>query len=223
MPFNLADLLYLVSHEVYPGHIAESMLKERHLVERRGLLDHRVRFMVSPPFVLSEGIGLHAEELVFPGDEAQRWLCDHLPAEAGEAPADCDLAAVHRARNVLWGVWANAALMAAEGRGDDETAAYLTRWALLDEAGLAAARALVRTPAMSTYVLGYDLGWRIVGPWLEAPDRPERVRRLLTEQLLPTDLLPADSPLRPAPAGWRPGADGGAPGVRGRGSPADAP
>ncbi|MDA0564894.1 hypothetical protein LG943_11250 [Streptomonospora sp. S1-112] len=199
VPFNLADLLYLVSHEVYPGHIAESMLKESHLVERRGLLDHRVRFMVSPSFVLSEGLGLHAQELVFPGDDAQRWLCDHLPAEAGAAPDDCDLAAVHRAKNVLWGVWANAALMAAEGRGEDEVAAYLTRWALLDEAGLAAALALVRAPAMGTYVLGYDLGRRIVAPWLAGPDRARRVRRLLTEQLLPVDLLPADSPLHPAP------------------------
>lgn len=29
LPFNLADLLYVVAHEGHPGHIAESLLKER--------------------------------------------------------------------------------------------------------------------------------------------------------------------------------------------------
>ncbi|MEV8342674.1 hypothetical protein [Streptomyces niveus] len=35
-------------------------------------------------------------------------------------------------------------------------------------------------------------GWRLLTTWLATPDRPQRVRRLLTEQLLPADLEDPD-------------------------------
>ncbi|MEO3750553.1 hypothetical protein [Streptomyces sp. B6B3] len=188
LPFNLADLLYVVSHEVYPGHIAESLLKEVELVERRGRIDQRVRFMLAPSFVISEGLGLHAEEIAFPGDAAQAWLADHVLRPRGIGPDGSDLAAIHRTQNALFGAWANASLLAAEGRDDAEVAAYLTRWALLSEAETATALGSLRASGMALYVLGYFHGWRLLDAWLDAPDRADRVRRLLTEQLLPEDV-----------------------------------
>ncbi|MFC3997575.1 hypothetical protein ACFOVU_16700 [Nocardiopsis sediminis] len=188
LPFNLADLLNVVAHEGHPGHIAESLLKERHLVEGQGRTDQQVRFMLAPSFVLSEGLGLHAQDIVFPGDQAQEWLADNVFAEYGIEPDGSDLAEIHRARNALWGAWANAALLAAEGRPDAEVSAYLSRWALLGEDETAPALAGVAAPGMSLYIFGYFHGWRILRSWLQAPDRHRRVRRLLTEQLLPADL-----------------------------------
>jgi hypothetical protein len=180
-PFNGADLLYVVAHEGFPGHIAESMLKDIHLADRP---EHRIRFMISPPFVVSEGLGLHAQEIAFPGDEAQRWLADELGIAV-----DGDLAAIHDARNALWGAWGNAALLAGEGRPDPEIAGYLTRWALLTEAEAAWAVGFLRSPAMRAYVLGYFHGWRLLRHWLDHQDRLARVRRLLTEPVLPADLV----------------------------------
>ncbi|GLV77090.1 hypothetical protein ACH4VS_27990 [Streptomyces hygroscopicus] len=188
IPFNLADLLYLVAHEGHPGHIAEAMLKESHLVDRQGRLDQQVRFMLSPSFALGEGLGLHAESILFPDDQAQAWLTDNVLTGEDIPPDGSDFATVHDVKNVLWGVWGNAALLAAAGRPDSELAAYLTRWALYDEAEVAAALNSVRAPGMGVYVLGYYHGWRILRSWLDAPDRHQRVRRLLTEQLLPADL-----------------------------------
>ncbi|GAA2415696.1 hypothetical protein GCM10010420_52150 [Streptomyces glaucosporus] len=190
-PFNLADLLYVVAHEGHPGHIAESLLKERALVVERGLLDQQVRFMLAPAFVISEGLGLHAQEIVFPGDEAQRWLTDHVLAAEGMAPDGSDFAAIHRVQNLLFGVWANAALLAAEGRPDGEVAAYLSRWALLSDDETARALGSLRAAGMALYIFAYFHGWRLLDGWLAAPDRNARVRRLLTEQLLPSDLHPA--------------------------------
>ncbi|RCV47918.1 hypothetical protein DEF23_25925 [Marinitenerispora sediminis] len=188
LPFNLADLLYVVAHEGHPGHIAESLLKEIHLLDGQGRTDHWVRFMLSPSFVLSEGLGLHAQGILFPGDEAQSWLARNVLAEQGVRPDGSDFAEIHAARNALWGVWANAALLAARGRPEREVAGYLSRWGLLDEAEVGAALTSVGAPGMSLYVFGYYHGWRLLGPWLDAPDRSARVRRLLTEQLLPADL-----------------------------------
>ncbi|MGS2643799.1 hypothetical protein [Streptosporangium sp. LJ11] len=178
IPFNLADLLYLVAHEGHPGHIAESMLKEIHP-------DQRVRFMLSPSFVLSEGLGLLAEELLFPGDEAQAWLNANIFPLVGIRPDGSDFAAIHHAKNVLWGVWGNATFLAAEGRSEAELAAYLTRWALYSEDEAALALRVLRPSAMSPYIFGYFHGWELLRPWATSPDR---IRRLLTEQLLPADI-----------------------------------
>ncbi|MFD0851644.1 hypothetical protein ACFQ07_05410, partial [Actinomadura adrarensis] len=75
-----------------------------------------------------------------------------------------------------------------EGRPEDEVAAYLIRWALLSEAEVAAAMGALRAPIMEVYTLGYYIGWKLLKAWLNVPDRPARVRRLLTEQLLPADV-----------------------------------
>lgn len=187
-PFNLADLLYVVAHEGHPGHIAESVLKEIHLVDQRGRTEQLVRFMISPSFVVSEGLGLLAEELLFAGNEAQAWLTNNILMEQGIRPDQSDFAAIHEAKNVLWGVWANVAFMAAEGHPETEIGAYLARWALLDESEIGSALGVLKAPGMGVYVLGYYYGWRLLRSWLDAPDRYRRVGRLLTEQLLPQDL-----------------------------------
>lgn len=188
LPFNLADLLYVVAHEGHPGHIAESLLKEIHLIDREGRLEQQVRFLLAPSFVISEGLGLHAQSIVFPGDQAQAWLTDTILREEGIEPDGSDFAAIHEVRNELWGAWSNAAFLADEGRPTSEIAAYLTRWALLAEDEIASARKVLNAPGMNAYLLGYHHGWRLLRPWLDTPDRHHRVRRLLTEQLLPADL-----------------------------------
>ncbi|MEU6716435.1 hypothetical protein ABZ897_33640 [Nonomuraea sp. NPDC046802] len=187
IPFNLADLLYLISHEGHPGHIAESVLKEIHLPDVR---DRDVRFMLSPSFVLSEGLGLLAEEIIFPGDEAQTWLNRNIFPEVGIRPDGSDFAAIHHAKNVLWGVWGNTMFLAAEGRTDAELSAYLQRWALYSEDEVALVLGSLKPSPMSPYIFGYFHGWELLRPW--TAERPDRVRRLLTEQLLPTDVGPSE-------------------------------
>lgn len=175
-PFNLADLLYVIAHEGHPGHLAETVLKETHLTDR-GHLEQTVRFAPAPPFVLSEGLALHAQALAFPGDEAQAWLTDNILAPHG-IPADgSDFAAIHRARNDLFGVQHNAVLLLGEGRAADEVTAYLARWGLVEDP-------TVDGLAGNPYLSAYYHGWRLLDPLLS----PALARRLLTEQVLPADL-----------------------------------
>jgi len=187
LPFNLADLLYIVTHEGHPGHIAESMLKEIHLVRERGYLEQQVRFMVSPQYVISEGLALNAEAAIFPGDEAQLWLNENVLPEFGMRLDDCRLVAIHEARNVLWGAWANASFMIAQGRSDREVRAYLAQWALLSEAELTAmgpGLSLLKAPFAEPYIFCYYHGWQRVRSQLETHGH-QQLRRLLTEQMLP--------------------------------------
>ncbi|WP_183091271.1 hypothetical protein [Streptomyces radicis] len=101
LPFDLADPLSVVAHEGHPGHIAESLLKEHHP-------DCGRRFPLSPPFVLSAGMGPRAREVVLPGDEAREWLERHVLGPFGIAPDGADLPAIHGARNALPGAWLDA-------------------------------------------------------------------------------------------------------------------
>lgn len=172
-PFVLADLLYVVAHEGHPGHIAEQVLKEIHLPDRP---EQRVRFAPAPAYVLSEGLALHAQPLLFPGDQAQAWLTENVLAPHGIQPDGSDFAAIHRARNALFGVRHNATLLAGDGRPQAEIADYLTRWGLIDNPD-------PREPG-GPYLSAYYHGWRLLDGRLDAA----LVRRLLTEQVLPTDL-----------------------------------
>ncbi|MBB5133602.1 hypothetical protein HNP84_003328 [Thermocatellispora tengchongensis] len=181
-PFNLADLLYVVAHEGHPGHIAEQVLKEVHLQPERP--EQQVRMLLSPAFVISEGLGLWAQDILFPGGEAQEWL---LGAVEELTPDGSDYALIHTAKTILWGVLCNAALLAAEGRSREAVADYLRKWALADDPEVEGALNLVCVPGGQPYVFAYYHGWRLVRPW--ASD-PARVRRLLTEHV-PLGLLTA--------------------------------
>jgi hypothetical protein len=187
LPVNLADLLYTVTHESYPGHITEAMLKEKYLVQEKGFWEQQIQFMASPQFVITEGIGLCAEEMIFPGDEAQEWLERNVFTNYAVRGAHGDISMLYRAKNILWGVWSNAAFLADEGASDSEITEYLAKWPLLE--GTELATALAYAKSLSPYIFCYYYGCEMVRRFIDMPSRADRMRRLLTEQLLPSDLI----------------------------------
>ena len=48
------------------------------MAERLHACGPRTRRFMLPSFVVSEGVGLHALELIFPDDEAQVWLANNV-------------------------------------------------------------------------------------------------------------------------------------------------
>ena len=131
-PFNVADLLYVARHEGYPGHLAEIVLKEKHLSTEKGYAEELVSFLPTPRFVISEGLALWARDVAFPGSGQLTWLQEHAYPEAG-IESDGDPGKLHTARDLLWGAQCNAAFMLEEGRPEAEVVRYLARWALMDE------------------------------------------------------------------------------------------
>lgn len=187
-PFNLAELLYVACHEGYPGHLAEIVLKERHLAEEKGYAEELASFLPMPRFVVSEGLALWAREAVFPGDEEQAWLEEHAYPEAGIEPGGGELPKILAAKDALWGARCNAALMLDEGRSQEEAARYLARWALLDEEEARRAVPSLRRPFAEAYVFCYHHGRKLLESGMRGPDPGGFVRKLLTEQVLPSDL-----------------------------------
>ncbi|HEY0736026.1 MAG TPA: hypothetical protein VGD69_14020 [Herpetosiphonaceae bacterium] len=192
-PFNIADLLYVVCHETYPGHVAELILKEEHLIRQREYREQQVSFLLTPPFVISEGIALWAQELIFPKEEAAIWLAEHIYPEVGIVPDGTPLNQVHQATDLLWGVRCNAALMLDEGQPSDTIVQYLRQYALLDQVEAQRALQALQRPFCEAYIFTYWYGHQLLKPWLTGSQRNTRLKHLLIEQVLPSDLTQEDS------------------------------
>lgn len=118
--------------------------------------------------------------LNFPGDESQRWLVDNV---AAIHPDGSDHTRIHRAQTILWGAWANAALLADRGATEDELRGYLAEYAVVNNDTLALAPAF-----FGPYIVAYYHGWRLLAPHVTSPGF---VRRLLIDQVTLEELTPA--------------------------------
>ena len=186
-PFNVADLLYVACHEGYPGHLAEIVLKEKHLATEKGYAEELVSFLPTPRFVVSEGLALWAREVAFPGSEQLTWLEKHAYPEAG-LESHGDPGKLHTARDLLWGAQCNAAFMLEEGRPEEEVVRYLARWALMYEEEARRALPSLRRLFTEAYIFCYHHGRELLEPGMRGPGRDDFVRRLLTQQVCPSDL-----------------------------------
>jgi hypothetical protein len=188
VPFPLSDLFYVLCHEGYPGHLAEFVLKDEFLIQRRGYLEERVLLPCSPRYVISEGLALLAHEMIFAPGEAEAWLAEHIYPEAGIRPDHSDLTKIHRAKDLLFGVSCNAAWLLGEGRPEAEVLDYLMRYALLSEEAARRELASLQQPFEEANIFTYFHGRRLLEPLLQGPQRTARLRQLLTEQTTPSDL-----------------------------------
>src|SRR5262249_26785967 len=190
LPMSAIELLRLAIHETYPGHHAERCCKEDLLVRGRGLLEETLVMVPTPQSLVSEGIAELAPYLLLEGDGGAA-----LAAVACDAGAGLDLAhalAVERAREPLRWAEVNAALLLHDaGASEVETHAYLERWGLVAPELAAHMIRFMKEPTSRTYVITYPAGAELCRSYVAG--RPERFRRLLTEQVRVRDLLAANT------------------------------
>jgi hypothetical protein len=183
LPIPAFRLLELVTHEVYPGHHTEHVLKEPLL--RNGRLELAVFLYPAPQALVAEGIAELALETAL-GEDAER-----IGAEIVEPLGityDAETTALVRdVKRALLTVRTNLALLLDEGAlAEADAYAYAREWMIDSDArversvaNLLAAR---WRPYVFCYPLGLDLARRFVG------GDPTRFRRLLAEQLTTADL-----------------------------------
>jgi hypothetical protein len=188
VPFPLSDLFYVLCHEGYPGHLAEFVLKDEFLIQRRGYLEEQVLLPCSPRYVISEGLALLAHEMIFAPGEAEAWLAEQVYQEAGMRLDHSDLTKIHRAKDLLFGVSCNASWLLGEGRPESEALDYLMRYALLSEEAARRELASLQRPLYEANIFTYFYGRRLLEPLLQGPQRKARLHQFLTEQTAPSDL-----------------------------------
>ena len=182
------ELLMLAIHETYPGHHAERCSKEQRLVYGRGMLEETLAMVPTPQSLVSEGIAELAPRLLLGGDGGAA-----LAAVVHDAGIELELAhalAVERAGEPCRGGWVevNAALMLHDGGASEaEVTAYLERWGLMSPEFATHVIRFLTEPTSRTYVLTYPVGRELCRSYVAG--KPERFRRLLTEQVRVRDLL----------------------------------
>lgn len=187
LPLDVPGIAFLASHEGYPGHHAENVIKEQTLVAT-GVGEATLRTMGTPETMLEEGQADIAREVVMSDRELADEL-SHIGADVGVS-GDWEAAvALHRTTLELNPAMANAAVMLHhEGRSEAEVRAWLaetvSRPDWIDHLMRVAA-----DPSGRMFVFTYTEGARIIRPWLEVVGQTAGFGRLLSEQLSPAQLL----------------------------------
>ena len=185
VPLNATSIAYLTAHELYPGHHTEHAWKEQVLYIEQGRIEESVIMYGTPQSVIGEGLAELATEMVvedphaFTAEVLGEWGIDY----------DADLGAkVYRAREPLDRVPNNGALLLHEdGVSREEAKAYVRRWALATEKRAEQIVDFVTDPIGRAYITTYTDGYDLCRNWVNGD--PARFKRLLTEQLTPTDLV----------------------------------
>jgi Arc/MetJ family transcription regulator len=188
LPVLSLSLAHLVAHEAYPGHHTEHCLKEAGLVRLHRQTEETIFCVGTPQCLLAEGLADLGVEVVL-GTEHESVLAAHVRAAGLKLDPDV-MAAVGAASRDLLGVRGNVGLMLHDdGRPPDDAAAYLARWGLQSPARAAKAVGFFLDPTWRAYSTCYVEGLPLCRSFVAAD--PQRFRRLLTEQLLPADLIAA--------------------------------
>jgi hypothetical protein len=183
LPIASYRLLELATHEVYPGHHTEHVLKEPLLCAGRQEL--AVFLYTAPQALVAEGIAELAQEILL-GDDADRIGAELL--EPLGIAYDAETAAVARAvKGDLRSVRPNIALLLDDGVLDESDAyAYARRWMIDPDATVDRSIRVLLEATWRPYGHCYPLGETACGDFVAGD--PTRFRRLLAEQLTTADL-----------------------------------
>jgi hypothetical protein len=184
IPFPGGELAYFVAHEAYPGHHVDGAWKEQVLVRERGQLEETLT-LYAPEAVLAEGVAELAVDVVA-DDGGQDLNARHLRALGIDFDPEAG-AKVFAARRLLRTVSSNLVLLLHErGASMDEARDYARRWSLQPEARIEKMVTSFAGRPFPGYAHCYPEGRRLCAAYVRGD--PARFKRLLLEQLLPSDL-----------------------------------
>jgi hypothetical protein len=188
LPVLSPSLAHLVAHEAYPGHHTEHCRKEVALVRRRRFLEETIFLVGTPQCLLAEGLAELGLEVAM-GRRPEGAIASHLRPLGIRYDAEI-VAAVAEAGETLGGVRANAAFrLHADGADPETVVDEVARWSLLPRPRAEKAVAFLLDPTWRAYITCYVEGLSLCRAFVSG--RPERFWRLLTEQLVPADLVVA--------------------------------
>ena len=188
LPVLSLSLGHLVAHEAYPGHHTEHTRKEAGLVRQRRWEEETIFLVGTPQCTLAEGLADLGVEVVL-GRRPEPVVAEHLAPLGIRYDAEV-AAAVAEAGEALSWVRSNAAIrLHDEGAAVDDVVAYLERWALLPRNRATKAVSFLTDETWRAYSHCYTEGLRLCRAYVDG--QPARFEDLITEQVLPDDLVPA--------------------------------
>ena len=186
LPVRSHDLPRLVAHEAYPGHHTEHCHKEAGLVRRRKHVEETIFLVGTPQCLLAEGLADLGLEVVM-GERPEAAVADHFRPLG--VPYDPEVvASVSTASSSLGRVRGNVALLLHErGGSHDDAVAYAERWMLMPRPRAEKLVQFLTDPTWRAYMTCYVEGYPLCRSFVAGD--AERFRRLITEQLTPSELV----------------------------------
>jgi hypothetical protein len=176
----------LAAHETYPGHHTEHAWKERLLLLDGGRSEASIILTGAPESLVSEGIAEAGPDVLLGPGGVERITAEVLAAHGLELDAE-QADRIWSAVDGIEGVSVNVALLVHEqGASDEDAVEYLMRWALRSRPLAEKSLSFIKDPTWRAYVSTYSDGRRLCRDWLRG--NTERLRRLVTEPLVPADL-----------------------------------
>jgi len=188
LPVPSTTLGHLVAHEAYPGHHTEHVRKEVGLVRRQGHVEETIFLVGTPQCLLAEGLADLGLEVVVP-EERHAVMAAHLRPLGISYDAEV-AAAVSEASELLGNaVRGNVSfLLHVDGADGDAAVAYAERFGLLPRNRAEKVVQFQTDPTWRAYIFCYIDGLRLCRSYVAGD--PHRFERLITDPLLPADLLP---------------------------------
>jgi hypothetical protein len=188
LPVSSTAVGHLIAHEAYPGHHTEPCRKEVGLVRQRRQLEESIFLVGTPQCLLAEGLADLAIEALL-GADHEPILAEVLRPLGIRYDTEV-VAAVAGAAGALSSVRGNAALILHDrGGSEDDAIDELERWALLPRSRAAKSIAFLTHPTWRAYIFCYVEGLPRCRTFVGGD--PARFEHLLTEQVVPADLVAA--------------------------------
>lgn len=181
-------LLRLACHEGYPGHHTERSVRENLLFHKKGYFESSILLIYSPEIVISEGIGVLAESVLYdPTESARILLEDIIPTTEKEDSLKC-IAEQSEIRSGFGRFESNLAYHKhVHNWTDEKLIKYAKSFKVITDEGINGILKFISDKIWAPYALSYQ-GERLITEKFGNRPSPEDFRRLICEQTLPSDL-----------------------------------
>jgi len=177
------------SHEAYPGHHTEFVVKEERLYRELNQFEHSLLILHSPKLVISEGIANKAISILFSNQEvAEIGLNEFCSEPLKEVPLEeLELQDIVKSKiPVFWYNFAYHALVDKYGKND--LMRYGKNFEIFSDEALITGIERMSNPAYSNNAFMYYLGNNILQKYGDVPSLKD-FRNLLLNPILPSDLI----------------------------------
>ncbi len=181
-------LLHTVCHEAYPGHHTERTLKERYLFRNKGYFETSILIIYTPEIVISEGMGILAERVLFNPTESIQILLEKVLNNKKIEDSLEDLIGQSEIREGFRRFESNLAYYKyVYNWNEEELTKYARNFRVIPDVGIKAMLEFITDKIWAPYILVYQ-GERLITEKFGNKPSPKEFQKLLTEQILPSDL-----------------------------------
>ncbi len=177
------------SHEAYPGHHTEFVVKEKRLYRELNQFEHSLLILHSPKLVISEGIANKAISILFSNQEVAEIGLNEFCSEPLKEVSleELELQDIVKSKiPVFWYNFAYHALVDKYGKND--LMRYGKNFEIFSDEALITGIERMSNPAYSNNAFMYYLGNNILQKYGDVPSLKD-FRNLLLNPILPSDLI----------------------------------